>query len=63
MSAGDGEGEGTAILPGFVRSSFPFPSPSDACHAGYKLPLYIVFVLKFLPTAFLPISRSRFKQR
>ena len=32
----------TAILPRpifsrFTRSSFPFPSPSDACHAGYPI--------------------------
>ena len=36
------EGEGTAILPRpifsrFTRSSFLFPSPSDAYHAGYMV--------------------------
>ena len=25
----------TRLFSRFVRSSFPFPSPSDACHAGY----------------------------
>ena len=25
------------ILPRFARSSFPFPSPSDSCNAGYDL--------------------------
>ena len=26
----------TRLFSRFMRSSFPFPSPSDACHAGYK---------------------------
>ena len=26
---------GRPIFSRFTRSSFPFPSPSDACHAGY----------------------------
>ena len=25
----------TRLFSRFMRSSFPFPSPSDACHAGY----------------------------
>ena len=38
LSAGS-EGEGTTailtrLFSRFMRSSFPFPSPSDACHAG-----------------------------
>ena len=40
------EGEGTAILPRpifsrFTRSSFLFPSPSDACHASYHVGYHI----------------------
>ena len=26
----------TRLFSRFMRSSFPFPSPSDACHAGYE---------------------------
>ena len=33
------------ILPRFARASFPFPSPSDACKAGYLLHDRTLFVI------------------
>ena len=38
------------ILPRFARASFPFPSPSDACKAGYLLHDCTLFVIGQKPS-------------